>query len=206
MNSKEILESKKRELINLIKEKPWFDKNLFEKALEFGETKHRGDTRKVTGDPYFVHPIQVTINILDEKDIDLDVVVAALLHDTVENTDTSFKDINEQFNEKIKIMVDGMTKPDPKLKKKLGWDKYYDTYFSHLKKISEVDIRVLKIKLSDRIDNLSTYMMFADTKKIKKYIWESYQYLDICKKMNLSTNLISVLKERLIPLEEFIVQ
>jgi (p)ppGpp synthase/HD superfamily hydrolase len=196
--------TKKLELANLIKEKLWFDKSLFEKALEFGETKHRGETRKVTGDPYFIHPIQVAINVLEEKDTDLDVIVAALLHDTVENTDTSLEDINDQFNEKIKILVDGMTKPDPKLKNKLGEDKYYENYFFHLEKISKIDIRVLKVKLSDRIDNLATYMQFVDEKKVKNYIWESYQYLDICKSMNLSTNLISILKERLIPLEEFI--
>ncbi|MHA2104575.1 MAG: HD domain-containing protein [Candidatus Hodarchaeales archaeon] len=206
MNGKVILSAKKIEFINLIKDKSWFNKKLVDKALEFGETKHRGDTRKVTGDPYFIHPIQVAINILGEKDTDLNVVVAALLHDTVENTDTSLEDIKEQFNEKIKILVDGMTKPDPKLKSKLGKDTYYENYFLHLEKISTEDIRVLKVKLSDRIDNLSTYKLFADSKKVENYIWESYQYLDICEKMNLVTNLISVLKERLRPLEEFINQ
>ncbi|OLS25314.1 MAG: hypothetical protein HeimC3_15280 [Candidatus Heimdallarchaeota archaeon LC_3] len=79
----------------------------------------------------------------------------------------------------------------------IGKEKFYQNYFKKIRRFSEEDKRVLKIKLSDRIDNIKEYMLFATKEKIETYIWESCKYLDICNDFFLETDLIPVLYKEL---------
>ncbi|MCX7745257.1 MAG: HD domain-containing protein, partial [Flavobacteriales bacterium] len=82
---------------------------LVRKALEFIEEKHSGQYRK-SGEPYVVHPIEVAI-ILAELQLDKATVVAGLLHDVLEDTDTTYDEIKKSFGKEIADIVEGVTKP-----------------------------------------------------------------------------------------------
>ena len=185
------LKMKYEELLDKCSKKQWFNKELLVKALEFGNLKHLKQKRKISDEPYFIHPIRVAINLIDEPDTDIDVIVAALLHDTVEDTETTYNEIESNFGRKIEILVNGMTKPDSKQKLTNEIDKFYENYFKKIRNYSEIDKRVLKIKLSDRIDNLKDYMLFSSKEKTKRYLWESSNYLEICSEFFVETDLIT---------------
>ncbi|OLS25315.1 MAG: GTP pyrophosphokinase rsh [Candidatus Heimdallarchaeota archaeon LC_3] len=101
------LKLKYEEILKKCETKHWYNSELLEIALEFGKNKHKGQERKISGDPYFIHPIRVAINLIDEPDSDLDLIIAALLHDTVEDTTTTFEEIEKNFGKKTEILVNG---------------------------------------------------------------------------------------------------
>ncbi len=126
---------------------------LLAKAYRFSENAHRGQKRK-TGEPYFVH-VLATAEILYEWQLDESTVIAGLLHDTLEDTHVTSKDLLTEFGEEITFLVNGVTK--------LGKIKYRGTdaeaKAENLRKmilaISE-DLRVVFIKLADRLHNMRT--------------------------------------------------
>ena len=77
-------------------------------AYKYAKEKHKGQFRK-TGEPYIIHPLQVAY-ILTSIKADKETIIAALLHDTIEDTETSKKDIEEKFGEPVARLVDGVTK------------------------------------------------------------------------------------------------
>ena len=84
------------------------DLDIVEKAYRYAMKKHEGQTRK-SGEPYFTHPAQVAY-ILAEMELDPQSICAALLHDVVEDTDTTHEELAEEFGETITMLVDGVTK------------------------------------------------------------------------------------------------
>ena len=131
---------------------PDVDLRVIKKAYNFGKLMH-GEQLRESGDPYFSHPVEVT-NILAELNLDTSSLVCALLHDTIEDTKATIKDIRENFGKEIATLVDGVTKLN-KLESKPDQSKAAED-FRKLILASSSDIRVLLIKLADRLHNMRT--------------------------------------------------
>lgn len=132
---------------------------------------HKGQLRK-TGEPYIVHPLAVK-KILEEWRMDEDTIIAGILHDTVEDTDLKLEDIKKEFGESVAFLVDGVTKLSKERAKLRDIDTYHPETkdnFLRLMIASSDDIRVLIIKLADRLHNLRTLSALppAKQKKIAK--------------------------------------
>jgi GTP pyrophosphokinase len=122
-----------------------------QRALEFGRTSHAGQVRK-SGEPYFFHPLRVT-HLASRHWMDFSSVIAALLHDVVEDTPVALADIEKMFGADVALLVNGLTKAtDDNLSRELLKEK---TYRKQLLAAVE-DVRVLCLKFWDRIDNLQT--------------------------------------------------
>lgn len=139
------------EILSLLKNPTPEDKELLEKAYGFAMEAHKDQKRK-SGEPYFTHLFE-TAKILVELDMSATTVSAGLLHDTVEDTGVTPEKIEEEFGGEIRFLVEGVTK--------LGNLKYRGTtrHSESLRKLfvaMSQDIRVLIIKLSDRLHNMRT--------------------------------------------------
>ncbi|MCW2830242.1 MAG: pyrophosphokinae, partial [Aeromicrobium sp.] len=121
-----------------------------QKAYEIAERMHAGQTRK-SGDPYITHPLAVA-TILAELGMTPPTLCAALLHDTVEDTPYTLDQLTADFGEEVRHLVDGVTKLD---KVKYGDSAQSETIRKMVVAMSR-DIRVLVIKLADRLHNMRT--------------------------------------------------
>lgn len=130
---------------------PKADLSVIERAYTVAERAHRSQKRR-SGEPYISHPIAVA-QILAELGVAPVAIAAALLHDTVEDTDYSLERLTEEFGEEIAMLVDGVTKLD---KVKYGESAQAETVRKMVVAMSK-DIRVLMIKLADRLHNARTW-------------------------------------------------
>jgi GTP pyrophosphokinase len=131
---------------------PKADVREVERAYEFAEESHRGQQR-VSGEPFVEHPLGVA-DILTDLRMDTTTLVAALLHDVVEDTDLTLADINEDFGPEVTAIVDGLTKLD-----KIEYRSREQEQAENVRKMVVAmakDIRVLIIKLADRLHNMRT--------------------------------------------------
>jgi GTP pyrophosphokinase len=140
---------------------PGFALSELEKAFTAAEKAHSGQLRK-SGEEYITHPVAVA-QILIDLGMDLATVIAALLHDTVEDTSFSIEQIKNQFGDEVSSLVDGVTKLD---KLTYGPTAEAETLRKMVIAMSR-DIRVLVIKLADRLHNARTWQ-FIDNDKAKK--------------------------------------
>ena len=141
------------ELVDLVKSyDPYADEDALNRAYVFALKKH-GSQLRTSGDPYYSHPIEVA-GILTKFKLDCASIVAALLHDTVEDTDTTLDEIKELFGDQVAQLVDGLTKL-AMIEHKSGSSKQAENFRKLLLAMSE-DIRVLLIKLADRLHNMRT--------------------------------------------------
>src|SRR5690606_15689073 len=141
---------------------PKADLRLIERAYETAAYYHRGQKRK-SGDPYITHPLAVA-TILAELGTDDETLCAALLHDTVEDTEYSLEQLRADFGENIARLVDGVTKLD---KVKYGDAAQAETVRKMIVAMSR-DIRVLVIKLADRLHNMRTMRYMPEEKRKQK--------------------------------------
>jgi len=144
-------------------------------AIDFATEAHEGQKRQ-SGDPYITHPLAV-MAILEDWGMDEDTVIAGVLHDTVEDTGVTLDDIKEKFGESVAFLVDGVTK----LGKARSGMRDIDTYLPQTKDnllrllvATGADIRVLIIKLADRLHNLRTLSALPPEKQ-KKIAKESLE-------------------------------
>lgn len=143
--------------------------SLISRAYAWSEKCHRGQKR-LSGEPYFNHAVATAQNLLDWK-LDEVTVAAGLLHDVAEDTDCTIEAIKQEFGEEIAFLVDGVTK--------LGRIKYRgtETQKENIKKLilalSE-DLRVILIKLADRLHNMQT-LEFLPSQKQKRIALETYE-------------------------------
>ena len=134
------------------------------KAVSFADKAHQGQYRK-SGEPFIVHPINVGM-ILASLKMDADTIIAGLLHDVVEDCDISLSEVRKEFGRNVSKLVDGMTKLlqlDEKLK-----DQSQAEYFQKMALATAEDVRVVIIKLADRLHNLKTIEHLPRQKQIKK--------------------------------------
>lgn len=141
---------------------PKADLALLQQAYDVAEAKHEGQKRK-SGDPYITHPLAVA-TILAELGMDTTTLVAALLHDTVEDTDYPLELLREDFGDEVAHLVDGVTKLD---KVEFGNAAEAETIRKMIVAMAR-DPRVLVIKLSDRLHNMRTMRFLSPEKQAKK--------------------------------------
>ena len=141
------------ELVDLVKSyDPEADEDALNRAYVFAMKKHGGQLR-TSGDPYYSHPIEVA-GILTKFKLDSASIIAGLLHDTVEDTDTTVEEVRELFGDQVASLVDGLTKL-AMIEQKSGSSKQAENFRKLLLAMSD-DIRVLLIKLADRLHNMRT--------------------------------------------------
>ncbi|MBM10354.1 MAG: bifunctional (p)ppGpp synthetase/guanosine-3',5'-bis(diphosphate) 3'-pyrophosphohydrolase [Magnetovibrio sp.] len=141
------------ELVERIKAyDPAADEELINRAYVFAMKAHGAQVR-ASGDPYFSHPLEVA-GILTDFKLDTDTIVTALLHDTIEDTDTTLNDIEPLFGNSVAKLVDGVTKLT-RIEFQSDHAKQAENFRKFVLAMSE-DIRVLLIKLSDRLHNMRT--------------------------------------------------
>jgi len=150
---------------------PNFDESLLNRAYVFSMKAHGGQMRK-SGDPYFTHPLAVAA-ILTELRADPATVITALLHDTVEDTDTSLKDIENLFGKEIATMVDGVTKLS-QIELRSEASKQAENFRKLVMAMAE-DVRVLLVKLADRLHNMRTLHHFTNVEKQKRIARETLE-------------------------------
>ena len=153
-------------LLEKIKEyHPSDDFSLIEKAYKIADDAHKHQKRK-SGEPYIIHPLCVAI-ILAELEMDKETIVAGLLHDVIEDTEYSKEDIAKLFSPEIATLVDGVTKLT---QLNLSQDKI-EIQAENLRKMfiaMAKDIRVIIIKLADRLHNLRTLQYQSEAKQVEK--------------------------------------
>ena len=154
-----------QQLINKIKVyNNFIDVDKLKKAYEFAESEHATQKRH-SGDPYISHPIAVA-NILAELRLDGPTITTALLHDTIEDTNITYQDVETKFGKEIADLVDGVTKLS-KLENQ-GKEITLGENFRKLILATAKDIRVLLVKLADRLHNMRTISSISsDEKRIR---------------------------------------
>ena len=150
-------------LIALVREThPKADISVIERAYEVAESAHRGQTRN-SGDPYITHPVSVA-TILASLGLPPPAIAAALLHDTVEDTDYKLDQLRADFGEEVALLVDGVTKLDKVI---YGENAQAETVRKMLVAMAR-DIRVLLIKLADRLHNARTWKYVSPESATRK--------------------------------------
>ena len=159
-----------KEQSNLYLQTP--EKQQLRKAVHYGAYAHEGQTRK-SGEPYISHPITVA-EILASLKVDVDTLCAGVLHDTIEDTSVSYSDLKAEFGEVVADLVEGVTKLD-KLKFRNLKEAQAETFVKMLFAMAE-DMRVIIIKLADRLHNMRTieHMSPSGQKRISKETLEVY--------------------------------
>ena len=145
--------------------RPTTDLSEIEKAYKIASKAHEGQKRK-SGEPYIIHPLCVAI-ILAELELDKETIVAGILHDVVEDTVMTREEIAKEFSEEVALLVDGVTKLT---QLDLSQDKI-EVQAENLRKMflaMAKDIRVILIKLADRLHNLRTMQYQSPAKQIEK--------------------------------------
>ena len=150
-------------------------KNRIKEAITLATKAHEGQFRK-SGDPYITHPLAV-MKIVEDWGMDEDTIIAAVLHDTVEDTSVTLQEIKDQFGEQVAFLVDGVTKLSTARSGMRDLDTYLPQTKSNLLRLlvaTGSDIRVLIIKLADRLHNLRTLSALPPDKQ-KKIAKESLE-------------------------------
>ena len=177
----------KADLVNAVKNyipdlKP-SDKARLELAYTFAQEKHAGQKR-ASGEDYFTHPLAVAMIAARTYELDVDSIIAALLHDVVEDTETSIKTIKNLFGDDVAELVIGLTKLRSikiKSEKTLKAENYRNFVISVSK-----DIRVLIIKLLDRFHNMSTLQFHKSPEKRQRIAHETLNiYIPLAERMGM---------------------
>lgn len=139
-----------------------------EHAIDFATHAHADQMRK-SGEPYIIHPLSVADNLIDWG-MDADTVIAGLLHDTVEDTDATLEEIETLFGRDVAFLVDGVTKVSKARAGMRNLESYLPQTKDNLSKLLIAvgqDVRVIIIKLADRLHNLSTLQYMSRDKQLK---------------------------------------
>ena len=162
---------------------PSADISLIEKAYRIGKEAHKDQVRK-SGEPYIIHPLWVGI-ILADLEMDKETIVAGMLHDAVEDTEMTLEDITREFGEEVALLVDGVTK--------LGQLNYsqdkLEVQAENLRKMflaMAKDIRVIIIKLADRLHNMRTLEFMTPAKQKEKARETMDIYAPIAQRLGIS--------------------
>ncbi|MFN0037363.1 MAG: RelA/SpoT family protein [Saprospiraceae bacterium] len=157
------------------------DRDNIRAAFELAAQAHHTQRRK-SGEPYITHPIEVARICVEEIGLGPTAVICALLHDVVEDTDVSLKEIHEQFGDKIARIVDGLTK----------LEDLHESESPQAENLSKVlkamlfDVRVVLIKMADRMHNLRTIKSMAQHKQFKIAAETAFIYTPLAHRLGLN--------------------
>ncbi len=149
---------------------PHVDGERLERAFELGKTAHAGQLR-ASGEPYFTHPVAVA-NLLIDMRLDVDTVITALLHDTVEDCGVKLATLAEQFGDDVAQLVDGVTKLSRIAIQSSPSSAQAENFRKLLLAMSE-DVRVLLVKLADRTHNMRTLSFIRKEEKRQRIARET---------------------------------
>ena len=153
------------DLIELVRAyNPKTDESLLRSAYDYGRQMHEGQVR-YSGEPYFSHPAAVAA-ILAEQQLDDATIVTALLHDTIEDTRASYASVRERFGDEIADLVDGVTKLT-NLQLSNSETKQAENFRKLFMAMSK-DLRVILVKLADRLHNMRTIKAMRPEKQVQK--------------------------------------
>ena len=148
----------------LAKHMPGADMELIDKAVEYADVKHQRQKRK-DGSPYIIHPLAVA-EVVAEMGLDQDAVLGSLLHDCIEDTDASHEEIEKLFGTTVAELVEGVTKLT-----RADFSSSEQAQMENLRKMfmaMSKDIRVVLIKIADRLHNMRTMQYQTPEKQVKK--------------------------------------
>lgn len=148
----------------IAKHAPYVDMSVIDRAVEYASEKHKEQKRK-DGSPYIIHPLAVA-EIVAEIGLDTDAILGALLHDCLEDTDSTFDDIARQFGQTVAELVEGVTKLT-----RVEYSTLEEQQMENLRKMfmaMSKDIRVILIKIADRLHNTRTMQYQTPAKQISK--------------------------------------
>ncbi len=148
---------------------------VLEHAIDYATDKHQGQLRK-SGEPYITHPLQVAATII-EWGMDIDSAVAGVLHDTVEDTTATLEEVRREFGKDIAFLVDGVTKVSQARAGMRDLESYLPSTRDNLTKLLIAvgqDVRVIIIKLADRLHNMQT-LQYKSAEKQKKIARETIE-------------------------------
>ena len=152
-------------MMEVIKKRmPSADLNIIQQAVDYAQNKHKDQKRK-DGSPYIIHPLAVA-QIVVEMGLDTDAVLGALLHDCIEDTDASHEDIENLFGESVAQLVEGVTKLT-----RANFSSTEQAQMENLRKMfmaMSKDIRVVLIKIADRLHNMRTMQYQTAAKQVSK--------------------------------------
>src|SRR5215813_9353822 len=150
---------------------PGADEDALNRAYVFSMKAH-GSQERASGDPYFSHPLEVA-NILTKMKLDGASIITALLHDTVEDTEATLEQIEHLFGKEVARLVDGVTKLS-RIELQSDHSKHAENFRKLVLAMSE-DIRVLLVKLADRLHNMQTLDHISDVEKRKRIARETLE-------------------------------
>lgn len=151
-------------------------------AYELAKVNHQGQKRN-SGEDYIIHPLHVAM-ILADMNMDSATIIAGLLHDTIEDTSVTYEDIEKKFGKEIAELVDGVTKL-----KKLNYKSKAEKQAENIRKMvlaMAKDIRVIIVKLADRLHNMRTLEYMTEAKKIEKATETLEIYAPIADRLGMS--------------------
>ena len=156
---------------------------IINEAFIFANEGHKNQKRK-SGEPYITHPLQVAI-YLSEINLDVETIIAALLHDLIEDTEITYEDIETKFGKEVADIVDGVTKLD-----KIKYNSTEEAKADAIRKMviaMSKDIRVLILKLADRLHNIKTIEYHNDWKQEKIASETLYVYAPLAHRLGLQS-------------------
>ena len=172
-----------RGLLRALKDRTKEDTAIIRKAFDVAVDAHK-EMRRKSGEPYIFHPIAVARICVDEMGLGATAVVCALLHDTVEDTHITLEDVEDLFGEKVRLIIDGLTKI-PEV-----FDENASVQAENFRKmiltISD-DIRVVLIKLADRLHNMRTLASMRQDKQIKIASETKFLYAPLAHRLGIYT-------------------
>ena len=158
------------------------DKKLIRKAFDVAMDAHK-DQRRKSGEAYFFHPIAVAKIVASEIGLGATAIAAALMHDVVEDTPITVEDIEKMFNPKVAQLVEGLTKIS-KVQKEMNVSMQAENFRKMLLTLHD-DVRVILIKIADRLHNMQTLDNMEDYKQIKIASETLYIYAPLAHRLGL---------------------
>ncbi|EKT4500811.1 bifunctional (p)ppGpp synthetase/guanosine-3',5'-bis(diphosphate) 3'-pyrophosphohydrolase [Flavobacterium psychrophilum] len=158
------------------------DKKLIRKAFDVAVEAHQ-DQRRKSGEAYIFHPIAVAKIVAGEIGLGATAIAAALMHDVVEDTDITIKEIEQMFNPKVAQLVEGLTKIS-QVKKDMNISMQAENFRKMLLTLND-DVRVIIIKLADRLHNMQTMESMVDHKQVKIASETLYIYAPLAHRLGL---------------------
>jgi GTP pyrophosphokinase len=158
------------------------DKKLIRKAFDVAMDAHK-DQRRKSGEAYFFHPIAVAKIVASEIGLGATAIAAALLHDVVEDTPITVEDIEKMFNPKVAQLVEGLTKIS-KVQKEMNVSMQAENFRKMLLTLND-DVRVILIKIADRLHNMQTLDTMEDFKQVKIASETLYIYSPLAHRLGL---------------------